>query len=534
VSASYPPLIQALRDPARYPHPVERVEIVETHISWVLLAGDYAYKIKKPVDLGFLDFSTLTKRREYCAAELRLNRRLAPKIYLDVVGISGTPAAPVLGGTGTPFEYAVKMAQFPQAAQLDRVAARGELGREHMDLLAAELAAFHARVAVAGPESPFGTPEHVFEPVAENFRQIRARVASDLHAQLDRLEAWSRAQYAHLTPTFLARKRDGFVRECHGDAHLANMALLDGEIVLFDCIEFSDNLRWIDVMNELAFAVMDLDDRGHPELGRRLLNAYLEITGDYAGLDVFRFYQVYRALVRAKVAAIHLAQPGLDAGERERALVSYRSYADLAERCTTPASPILLLTHGLSGTGKTVLSGMLLERRDLIRLRSDVERKRLHGLAADADSRSGLDSGLYTAAASARIYEHLARTAEALLRAGYGVIVDAAFLRHAQRELMYGVARRLGRSCVVLALRAPERLLRERIAERHSRGHDASEADVHVLARQQETIEALSAKELGRAVILDAAGPPPCADIFQAVDERAATPTIGGAQTNDS
>ena len=531
MSASYPPLIEALRDPARYPHPVGHVEIVETHISWVLLTGHYAYKIKKPVDLGFLDFSTLDKRREYCAAELRLNRRLAPQIYLNVVAITGSPHAPALGRAGTPFEYAVKMAQFPQSAQLDRVAARGQLRREHMDQLAVELAAFHGRIEAAGPDSPFGTPEHVFEPVTENFRQIRARVGPELHAQLDRLENWSRLQYTLLTPTFLARKRDGFVRECHGDAHLANMALLDGEIVLFDCIEFNDNLRWIDVMNELAFTVMDLDDRGHPELGRRLLNTYLEITGDYAGLTAFRFYQVYRACVRAKVAAIRLSQPGIDSAELELALAAYRGYADLAERYTRPTAAILLLMQGLSGTGKTALSGTLLEQMDLIRLRSDVERKRLHGLATMADSHSEVASGMYGDAASVQTYNRLAELSTTLLHAGFSVIVDAAFLRRPQRQLFSEIARAAGVPWAILTLQAPEALLRERIVQRRDRGEDASEATAQVLAHQLQSAEALSTEERTHAIYVDAAKPFRIADLRAMIDARAALPLVGDNRT---
>jgi uncharacterized protein len=531
VSASYPPLIEALRDPTRYPHPVERVEIVETHISWVLLAGRYAYKIKKPVNLGFLDFSTLDKRHSCCDAELRLNRRLAPQIYLDVVSIAGSPRAPVFGGPGEAFEYAVRMARFPQDAQLDRVAARGELRPEHMDQLAAELAAFHARIAVAGPASPFGTPEHIYEPVAENFRQIRSRVPPALHVQLEHLETWGRERYARLASVMRARKRGGFVRECHGDAHLANMALLDGEIALFDCIEFSDNLRWIDVMNELAFTVMDLDDRGHRELGRRLLNGYLEITGDYAGLSVFRFYQVYRALVRAKVAAIRLTQPDLDESARERALATYRSYADLAERYTAPTSPALLITHGLSGTGKSVLSGLLLAHRDLIRLRSDVERKRLHGLDAGADSHSDVDTGLYTETAGARTYDRLARIAEELLQGGFSVIIDAAFLQRTQRELARGVARKVGAPCVLLALKAPETLLRDRIAHRRSGHHDASEANARVLDRQLETIDELTVDELTQAILVDTGSPTSLSKLLATIDARSATPAVGDART---
>lgn len=504
----FPLLIESLRDPACYDHPVEQLEVIETHISWVLLTGPYAYKIKKPLDLGFLDFSTLDKRRFYCEEELRLNRRLAPDLYLKVVAITGTPASPRLDGPGAPLEYAVKMVQFPQAARLDQLLARGALAPAHIDAVAAELAAFHGRIPVAGPETPFGTPERVYQPIEENFRQIRPRVTADLHPQLDRLERWSAASFERLRDTLAARKRAGFVRECHGDAHLANMALRDARIAIFDCIEFNENLRWIDVMNELAFFVMDLDDRHRPDYARRALNAYLEHTGDYAGVQLLRFYQVYRALVRAKVAAIRLGQPGLSAEEAAQLRDQYRSYADLAERYTRPLEPVLLITHGLSGSGKTTITQALLEHYDAVRVRSDVERKRLYGLAATQPSGSALGTGLYTAEATAETYRRLAEVARTLLSAGLPVILDAAFLKRAQREAARALAAELGVPFVILDVRAPEQILRARVAARAATGGDASEADLAVLAHQLATAEPLSPEEQTQVLVCDGARPP--------------------------
>ena len=289
----------------------EAVEVVETHISWVLLAGDYAYKIKKAVNLGFLDFSTLEKRRFYCAEELRLNRRLAPDLYLEVVPIAGSADHPVLNGPGPAIEYAVKMRRFPQACLLDQVLLRGELTPETIDAIARRIADFHGRTAIADNESPFGTPERAHLPVAENFAQIRPRLRDNEDLiRLDELERWSEREYQARFNALAARKARGLIRECHGDLHLGNMALLDGEAVPFDCIEFSDNLRWIDVISEAAFLAMDLQDRGRPDLARRFLNAYLEQTGDYEGLEVLRYYLVYRAMVRAKVACIRAGQDG--------------------------------------------------------------------------------------------------------------------------------------------------------------------------------------------------------------------------------
>ncbi len=502
-----PPLIQALHRPACYGHPVQKIELVETHISWVLLTGPYAYKIKKPLNLGFLDFSTLEKRRFFCEEELRLNRRLAPSLYLEVIPITGSSSAPVPGGAGEVIEYAVKMVQFPEAARLDRMLARGELLTEHVDLLAQELAEFHARIAVADADRPFGDPEHVLEPVTQNFTQIRTRLEAQDQTQLRRLEIWSAMSFGELRNIFENRKRDGCVRECHGDAHLANMVWIDGRVTLFDCLEFNDNLRWIDVMSELAFLVMDLDDRGRSDLARRALNAYLENTGDYAGLTVFRFYQVYRALVRAKVACIRFGQGGLSDEDKRVARAEYRGYANLAERYTQPAPAALIMTHGLSGSGKTWLSQQLLESLDAIRVRSDIERKRLHGLAPGERSGSGIDSGIYSADASQRTYARLAQLATMILRAGHSVIIDAALLRRVQRDEMRAVAEQERARFVILDMQMPESILHARLEQRRRQKNEASEAGMTVLQHQLAAREPLSDDEQGHALTIDGAKP---------------------------
>jgi aminoglycoside phosphotransferase family enzyme/predicted kinase len=503
-----PPLIQALLNPAGYDHAVRNIHVVETHISWVILTGPYAYKIKKPVNLGFLDFSTLDKRRFYCEEELRLNRRLAEALYLGVIPISGSPASPRLNGSGEAIEYAVKMIQFSEEARLDRMLARGELQAMHIDLLAQELAAFHGRIAIAGNDKSFGNPEHVREPVTQNFTQIRSRLEPPDQPQLQRLENWSEAAFAELRETFENRKRLGFIRECHGDAHLANMVWLDERVTFFDCLEFSDNLRWIDTMSEVAFLTMDLEDRGRVDLARRALNTYLEHTGDYEGLAVFGFYQVYRAMVRAKVACIRSCQGDLSDEEKRRVREEYLGYANLAERYTQTQRAALIITHGLSGSGKTWLSQQLLESLGTIRLRSDVERKRLHGLAPHARSGSALDSGIYTVEAGRRTYARLAELAQTILRAGYPVIVDAAFLKRHQRDQLRVVADQMRIPFAILDVQTPESILRARLQQRSRQSREASEADQAVLDRQLSTREPLTADEQAAALIVDGGASP--------------------------
>ncbi len=516
---SHPPLIAALLAPAAYPHPAASVRLIETHISWVLIAGDYAYKLKKPVDLGFLDFGSLAKRRHFCEEELRLNRRLAPDIYLEVVPVTGSIDAPRMGGTGPALEYAVRMRAFPPDATLDKAP---EIGEAQIDAIAEAVARFHRDIERAPPESDYGTPEAVMRPVRENFAQIRAleHDAEPLQA-LDALERWSEAEGSRLAPTFAGRRREGFVRDCHGDLHLGNIAWVDEKPLIFDCIEFNPALRCIDVASEMAFLVMDLMSRGrnpHPSplpegegdeaspremrftaLAWRCLNRYLEHTGDYAGLAVFRFYLVYRALVRAKVARIRAAQTGGEGGE------AFPAHLRLAQHLAAPGRPALLLMHGVSGTGKTWFSQRLLGELGAVRLRSDVERKRLFGLGPFETSASALGAGIYTEAATARTFERLERLAEGLLEAGCRVIVDATFLRRELREAFRRLALRRQAEFRILDMRADEHVLRSRVGRRAAARLDVSEATLEVLEAQAQRQDPLAAGELEATVVFDAA-----------------------------
>ncbi len=500
-------LIAALANPAVFGPGCERVRHLETHISHVLLTGAHAYKIKKPVDLGFLDFTTLAQRKLFCEQELRLNRRLAPAIYLDVVAITGSVDRPTLGGDGPVVEYAVRMQEFPQEALASRMLAAGSLGTRHIDALAAEVAAFHGRVATAGEGTRFGSPDTVLRVALQNFDSTRPmRDDPGDRERQDALRAWTEREHAARLPAFGRRRADGFVRECHGDLHLNNIAVINGEVTVFDCIEFNDELRWIDVMCEIAFTTMDLADRGRPDLAHRFVNAYLESTGDYAGLAVFPFYLVYRAMVRAKIACLRIGQ--LPAGDERAALVAeYRGYVDLASHYARPPHSALVVTHGLSGSGKTTLTQGLLEWIGAIRIRTDVERKRLHGLDARARSGSGLDEGLYAAGSTERTYRRALELAEAVTAAGGVAIVDGTFLQRWQRDLFRSRAAQLGLPFLILAYAASDATLRARIVERLQRARDASEADLGVLDHQLRTREPLAPDERAYIVDIDAEAP---------------------------
>lgn len=498
-----PQLIRSLHDPACYDHAAGPVRLIETHISWVLLTGEFAYKVKKPLDLGFLDFSSLDKRLHACCDEVRLNRRLAPEIYLDVVPITGTPAAPRVNGSGDTFEYAVKMRQFPADATLDRLDAEGGLTAHQVEAIAATLARFHREGCARAPaDSSWGSPEKVWQPVAQNFAQIAPRLDDPADRQgLEALQRWSEAEHARLAPLMAARKRDGFVRECHGDLHLGNLAWVDDQLLVFDCIEFNPELRWIDIQSEVAFCTMDLLQRGHADWAWLFLNAWLEQTGDYAGLALLRYYAVYRALVRAKVAAIRTSQTA--GPERDAALAGVRTLLGLATMLTHPRPVRLDITHGLSGSGKTTITRKRMQTAGAIRLRSDVERKRLAGLDALAKSGSGVGQQLYAADATRRTHDHLARLAGEILDAGWPVIVDATFISRWQRDLLREVARTRQVEFRILDFPIPVATLRERIVQRSREGKDASEADLAVLQHQLDTEEPLGADERADIASID-------------------------------
>jgi aminoglycoside phosphotransferase family enzyme/predicted kinase len=520
-SANLPTLIQRLRDL------LQATEVIETHISWVLLAGDSAYKIKKPVNLGFVDFSTLQRRRHFCDEELRLNRRLAPDLYRDVVPISGSPDAPVPGGgpADEPIEFAVLMRKFPQEALATHVLERGGLQAGHIDQLAARIAEFHASCAVAGEETPFGTPESVVAPVEENFRhleRIRSAARPGRGPQIERLRSWSEREFAARRTEFAARRRDGCIRECHGDMHLGNMFLEGDRITIFDCIEFNDSFRWIDVLSEIAFTVMDLEDRGRPDYAHRLLNVYLEATGDYEGLAVLPFYLAYRALVRAKVAALRLDQPGLTVDEHDALQHELDSYLELAERYTQGRPLFLAVTHGVSGSGKTQGTQAVVEQLGALRLRSDVERKRLFGIAPLDRVPAARVAELYSAGMGRQTYARLADLAEAILAAGFPVVVDATFLKRQARDEFRDLAARLRAAFVILDFQAPERILIERLTRRAAAGHDASDASVSVLRQQLKSREPLTGDETLAAITIDSTDPPGAAAVVSGIQSRLA------------
>ncbi|MEE4299353.1 MAG: AAA family ATPase [Pseudomonadales bacterium] len=485
---------QLLAQPELLPFPAPAPRLVETHISWVLLCGEDVLKLKKPVHMGFIDFSTLARRDRCVHEELRLNRRFAPELYLGVLRISGTPQAPRFDGEGDLLESAVHMRQFDPQGQLDVQIERGLLHEEDVREVAEAIARFQIDAPHSEAADDWGRFEFVMAPIRENFVRVReaaagwedaeARGRADpLEARLGTLEARSEAWGAALREQIDARREQGFVREGHGDLHLGNIARTQWGIRAFDCLEFAPTLRWIDVVCDLAFLYMDLVERGRADLAWVLVNAWATRTGDHEGLCLLPFYALYRTMVRVKVAALRRGQLS-DPDERARCDEELEAYLALAERFARPRSPSLVLTCGPSGSGKSHHASRLASRAGAVHLRSDVERKRLFGLAPEHRTTAEEGARLYAAEATERTFASLEARAGALLAAGLDVIVDATFLDASLRGRFAGLAALPGVRGALLECSAQPATLRARIEARAAAGEDASDADLAVLEMQ--------------------------------------------------
>ncbi len=489
-------LIEGLLSPAAYPHEVDQVELVETHISWVLLTGEYAYKIKKPVDFGFLDFTTLAKRRHYCEEEVRLNRSWAPDLYLEVVPITVVGGNPCIAGKGTPIEFTVRMRQFPYDMRLDRQLAIGELGVEDMHELAMEIARQHLNASQVEPSERLLRVTK--QQIHDNYESLAGEAPGAFLATQRR---WMESKLDDYDSVIEKRSKEGFIRECHGDLKLANIVRLPEGIRAFDCIEFSRDLREIDVVADYAFLTMDLKVRGATDLASVFLNHYLELTGDYRGACLLPIYEVYRSLVRAKILGIKLR----DTGASETAASDRRAmtrYCDLARALTTQQRPVLVAMTGYSGSGKSWLSSRLIPSLAAIRLSSDMERKRLAGLSPTADSQSAIESGIYDRAITGAVYDQLLGTTGELLRAGLNVIVDASFLSASCRRRARQIAERSGADYALVETVASETELRKRLKHR-VKGANVSEADMAVLRHQLDSADPLAADETDAKITVD-------------------------------
>lgn len=514
-------------DADSFEHPIRRIETVETHLSWIILTGDYAYKIKKPVRFEFVDATTLESRRRLCEAELALNRRLAPDLYLDVVALRRAGDRLRGFGTGAIVEYAVRMVQFDRTQELAALLAAGDVQAAEIADLAALLVDFHASEPAVESAAAEGEPQQVRDLLLHNADELLALCDAASAARVAPLRAWLDARVAALQPLLAARKAAGRVREGHGDLHARNILRWQGRLTPFDRLEFDAALRRGDVALDLAFLYMDLESKGRADLAAVLLDRYCSHGGDYELLRVLDVYAVHRALVRAKIDALGLrgaVRPELRAAAANR----YASRLATATQLASAREPVLMLMHGVSGSGKSWLSAAAVPVLPAIRIQSDVERRRVLGLQRDAATHSPLEGGAYASDVTERTYLRLLDCTRHALIAQRHVIVDATFLEPRRRQPFFELAAALDCRLLIVDCRAEDRELRQRIVARAAAGRDPSEATVAVLDAQQRQQHALLPSERRHVVTVDTTGVADPAQLLPALVAalaRAATPT---------
>jgi aminoglycoside phosphotransferase family enzyme/predicted kinase len=464
-------LESALRDPATYPHPVEKVQVEETHISKVFLTGPFVYKVKKPVDFGFLNFSTPEQRRHWCEQEILLNQRLSHGVYLELVSITKEPVGFALNGSGEPVEYAVKMRQLPQEKRMLELLRQGEVTSAMIDELARVLARFFSS-ARSGPDiERKGSVDVIQANIEENFSQIEPFVA-DL---LDRekflfVRKTVRDFLRRHDDLFRRRVETGRIRDGHGDLRLDHIYFEDG-IQIIDCVEFNERFRQEDVTADLAFLAMDLDACGCGRLGWRLVKTYAQAAGDPEAYILLDFYKCYRANVRCKVDCLRLAEGGLGDHETREIRRRARRYFDLAAGYAAAFSrQTLWVVCGLSGTGKSTMADEMAKRLGARVHRSDVARKRLFGMAPHEPAPAEFGEGIYTAAATGRTYEVLLQEVREELTRGNSTIADATFGKREYRDRVRQIAREVAVNLIFVECTSPEPILRRRLAGRREGG----------------------------------------------------------------
>ncbi len=485
----------ALRRASTYPHPAGPIVRIETHLSVVYLVGRFAYKRLKPFDFGFANFSELAARRRACEAELALNRPLAAPIYLAAGPLVRRARGLRLFGAGAAVDHVVRMRRFDERMLFSRLLARGALDAADIDAAATRLAAYHLHAPRDIPRRAYGSARELRRQLDDMLAPLERALGAALPASL---RAWCLRRCDELAAHLDARRADGYVRACHGDLHLNNVVKRGRDALMFDCIDFDDALRWIDVINDLSFLLMDLHAHDRAALAHRLLNRWLDETGDFAGLAALPLYVAYRALVRALVATM---RAGGDAAARAARIERARRYVDVAAHAARARRPCLLLCHGYSGSGKSVASRALADVSGAIRLSSDSERKRARPFAA-VDARP-LPASAYTPQQIDAQYERLRALARDVLRAGYTALVDATFLSHARRARFFALARERGVPVYVLDFHASRACLERRVDARAAARDDRSDAGAAVLATQRASADPLDADERARTIGFD-------------------------------
>jgi hypothetical protein len=501
-------VIKAMQDPQFYPQPEQSVDFIQTHISCLFLTSRDVYKLKKPVNLGFLDFSTLEKRLFYCQEEVRLNTRLAPTVYEGVLPVSRDNNGQYFLGQqegALIVDYVVHMRRLSEDSMFPALLKQGRVDNDLLQELADLLAGFHAHAREVPRESELGSLTLIRRNIEENFEQTEMlkdrAISSRRHRLLRQLMLWSLNQHHDL---YSLRHAQGKTRECHGDLRMEHICLFEGQLIAFDCIEFNERFRFIDTAADLSFLLMDMEFSGYWEQAATLLHAYVHSSGDHDLLFVVNLYKAYYALTRGKVFGIESTEQEFSPQERHQAMDMATQFLDLAWSYTVKLqSPALIILCGLMGTGKSEVARSLSRELGAEVLRSDVVRKKLHGLDPQQKQLHKYGQGLYSAEVTQATYQALIDQAGEILKNGRSVILDASFGRRENREQAYALARELNIRRVLLECVCPDDVLVQRLEKRLTRETDASDGRTSLLQSQKADFQPVTELDPSQHVVLD-------------------------------
>jgi len=503
--ARLPSMVRGLLQPGAYPEPTTRVRLEQTQMSFVFLTDDYAYKVKKPVDLGYLDYTTLEKRLYFCNKEIELNRRLCADAYLEVAKITRHNNSFSIGGDGEAVEYAVRMRRLPQKRMMDYLLEKNGVTDEMVSRLAEKVAAFHRQAATDKEISAFGGLETIIQNTEENFSQTDKYIDKTIsERQLEHIVGYTRRFIAQNKPLFAERVREGHIRDCHGDLHTAHICFEDG-ICVYDCIEFNDRFRYGDTASEVAFLAMDLDHHGRADLSRSFVNKYIGFSRDEGLKKLLPFYKCYRAYIRGKVACFKLDDPYIRPEERRQTRETAAGYFDLAY-AYVKSKPSLFITMGLVGSGKSTLAQALAKRMGLVVISSDATRKRLASIPRTEHRFEEFDTGIYSPEFSRKTYDTMFAQAEEILRDGGSVILDASFIKAAERQKAKEIAEEAGALFFTLECNLDEELTRQRLSHRLEE-ETVSDGRWEIYRLQQNLLDSVSEIPHQKRVIIDTSQP---------------------------
>ena len=505
-------IVKALLNTEAYPEKPTQISLVQTQMSFVFIAGDFVYKIKKPVDLGFLDYTTLEKRHYLCQKEVELNRRLCPETYLGVVPITSINNTITVDGEGEIIEYAVKMKRLPQDLMMNILLEKNLINPKMISRLATKLSEFHARAGTSHEIRHFGTPEAIKFNTDENFSQTEKYISLTLSPrQFEAIKNYTDRFFTENRNIFEKRIFDDKIRDCHGDLHAAHVCFTNG-ICIYDCIEFNDRFRYCDVTSEIAFLAMDLDHYGRADLSRLFVEQYIQQSKDLELINLLNFYKCYRAYVRGKVESFKLDDPFIPEEDKVRIKSVASGYFDLAESYTW-MKPLLLITTGLVGSGKSTISGELARRIGLVILSSDIIRKQIAGITPTERRFENFNDGIYSAEFTRLTYDTLFREAGKFLSRGISVILDASFISKQERLKAENLARECGANYFIVECRLREEIIKERLASRLKLG-GVSDGRWEIYLPQKTRFEPVDEVDNQQHIIVDTSFP-----VDQYIDE---------------